>query len=163
MAEEFSYVDERLEDQQKWHSDKAMWNKKRFYIVEIITLLAGATIPVINVLAVVPDPWLRVVSAVLASVIVVANGIGKLYKFQENWLTFRGLAEVLKREREFYLNEIGEYAVRGDRARNKILVERVENLLTGTTSAFLSVHKAEGEIPQLPLETSAPEREETSE
>jgi hypothetical protein len=150
MADEFSYLSERLEDQRKWHSNKATWNKNRFYVVEIITLAAGALIPIVNVLDVLPEGWVRITSALLASAIVVANGISKLYKFQENWLSFRALAEVLKREKEFYANEIGEYAVRGDRERNRILVERVENLLAGTTSAFLSTHKrAKEEAPPL--------------
>lgn len=49
MTEEFAYLDNRLEAQRKWHSDKAAWNRKRFYITEIITLVAGSMIPIINV------------------------------------------------------------------------------------------------------------------
>lgn len=147
MTEELAYLDDRLEDQRKWHSGKATWNKNRFYVVEIITLVAGGLIPVINVLNV-AEPWLRVLSASLASVIVLATGIGKLYKFQENWLNFRAVAEMLKREREFYRYEVSQYAVRSDRERGKKLVERVENILASTTSQYVSIHGAEREEPQ---------------
>ncbi|MBC8263114.1 DUF4231 domain-containing protein [Acidovorax sp.] len=149
MTEELAYLDDRLEGQRKWHSSKATWNKNRFYVVEIITLVAGGLIPVINVLDAFPEPWLRVLSASLASVIVIVTGIGKLYKFQENWLNFRAVVEMLKREREFYLYEVGEYAVRSDRKRSRILVERVESILGSTTSQYVSIHGAEREEPQV--------------
>jgi hypothetical protein len=155
MTEELAYLDDRLEGQRKWHSNKANWNKNRFYVVEIITLIAGGLIPLINVLDVIPEFWLRVASASLASVIVVATGIAKLCKFQENWLNFRAVAEMLKREREFYLHEVGEYAVRSDQKRSKILVERVENILASITSQYVAIHGAEREEPQMPSASAA--------
>jgi hypothetical protein len=161
MSEQLAYLDDRLESQRKWHSDKATWNKNRFYVAEIITLAAGALIPIINVFDVVPGAWTRVLSALLAAVIVTANGISKLYKFQENWLSFRSLAEVLKREKEFYLYHIGAYAVAGDDVRDRILVERVEDILAGTTAAYLAVHKGEREAPQVPGAPAFPAREST--
>ena len=123
--------------------------------MEIITLLGGALIPIINVGAFMPETWLRLTSAGLASIIVIANGISKLYKFQENWLNYRGLAEVLKREKEFYTHEVGDYAKRGDQARQKIFVERVEDLLAGTTVAYLALHKTEREALQPGTATAA--------
>jgi len=46
--------------------------------------VAGASIPVINVLDVIPNPVLKILSAILATIIVVASGLGKLFKYQEN-------------------------------------------------------------------------------
>jgi len=143
MPEEFLYLKERVENQQKWHSKKASHHKSRFYIAEIVTIAAGALIPVINVFDVFPENWLRISSTILASIIVAAAGIGKLYKFQENWLNYRAVSEALKREEEFYQYEIGEYNIRSDRQRNKKLVERVENILSGSTSQFISIHSGE--------------------
>lgn len=48
MNEEYNYLEERLEDQRKWHSEKASLNKNRYQLVELITIIAGATIPVIS-------------------------------------------------------------------------------------------------------------------
>lgn len=147
MIEDFEYLNERLEKQREWHSAKADWNKKRHYVTEVIMLGAVALIPVINVLGVTSQDWSRVLSVSLASVSVVSAGIGKLYKFQENWLSFRALAEALKREKELYLNQVGDYALENNR-RQKILVERIENMLASTTTQFVAIHKAEQEKPQ---------------
>jgi hypothetical protein len=40
MSGTFEYLARRLEPQRKWHNEKATWNKRRFYTVEVITLLA---------------------------------------------------------------------------------------------------------------------------
>jgi hypothetical protein len=142
MTNEFNYLEERIESQRKWHSGKATKNKNRYYLTESITLVAGASIPVINVLDVLPSPATKILSASLAAIIVISAGLSKLFKFQENWLNFRALAEALKREEELYLHKVGDYDLEGDK-REKILIERIENLLGTTTSQFVSIHRTE--------------------
>lgn len=142
MNNDFAYIKGRLEDQSKWHSDKAAWNKKCHYTTEIITLVAGALIPVVNVLDVPSGISLQVASASLAALIVVSSSVAKLLKYQENWLSFRAIAEALEREKELYEHEVGDYAV-AQNPREKLLVERIENMLASTTSQFLSAHRAE--------------------
>ena len=141
MGELFAYFQSRLEGQIEWHNTKATWNKRRFYCVEIITLLAGAAIPVVNLWITGPD-LPRVLSGILGGVIVVAAGIGKLFKFQENWLLFRTLAEALEREAEYYKNGAADYAAADEAGRNRLLVERVENILAGSVSQFIAAHHA---------------------
>ena len=117
-------------------------------MTETITLVAGASIPVINVLDVILNPVLKILSATLATIIVVASGLGKLFKYQENWFNFRALAEALKREKELYLYKVGDYD-QEDEKREKILIEQVENLLGTTTSQFISIHRSERKTPQV--------------
>lgn len=134
------YVQRRLENQRQWHSDKATWNKRRFYAVEIAVLAAGALVPIVNVWA--SSEVARVLSALLGGVVVVAAGVGKLLKFQENWLQFRSIAEALGRERELFSGKVGDYAGADDR-REALLVDRVEALLASTTTRFIATHRAE--------------------
>jgi len=146
MNETFEYVERRLEPQRKWHNEKATWNKRRFYTVEVTTLLAGAAIPIVN-LWVVNDPyWAGVVSAVLGGVVVVAASVGKLFKFHENWLQYRAVVEALEREKELYSVGAGEYAEADKAVRNRLLVERVENILANTTSQFIETHQSTREL-----------------
>ena len=146
MNETFEYVERRLEPQRKWHNEKATWNKRRFYTVEVTTLLAGAAIPIVN-LWVVNDPyWAGVVSAVLGGIVVVATSVGKLFKFHENWLQYRALVEALEREKELYSVGAGEYAETDKAERNRLLVERVENILANTTSQFIETHQSTREL-----------------
>lgn len=146
MVDYTTYIQDRLDPQQVWHSDKARWNKNSYYITEIITMGFSAMIPVINLLPVQTKP---VLSALLAGSVVVAAGIAKLGKFQENWLNYRALAEALEREKELCQHQIGDYAVAPE-AREKLLIERVENMLASTTSQFLSIHRAEQTPPTPP-------------
>ena len=148
MAEEFSYIENRLEDQRKWHSNNAIRNKYRFYFFEVIVLVAGAFIPIINVFDIFSEIWLRVASTGLAAIIVIAGGVSRLFKFQENWINYRTVSEALKRERIFYTNEVGEYGTKNEQTRNKLLVDRVENILSGSTSQYLSMHLEEREAAQ---------------
>jgi hypothetical protein len=148
MSEEFTYPKERLDKQQKWHSDESTANKNRYYLTEIIALVAGAVIPIVNLLDVVPDPWTRILSTALATIIVIITGMSKLYKFQENWLSYRSVSEALKREKEHYLHEVGDYAVRSDKERRKILVGHTEDILASLTSRYIARHRAEEESQQ---------------
>lgn len=154
MSTATSYLDERLREQAEWHSGKATRNKNKFYTVEIITLIAGALIPVLNVITIARWPdfphFQRLASALLGALIVVATGISKLYKFQENWLTYRGVTEELRREEQLYLNQVGQYAEADEEKRHQLLVERAETILSTTTSRFISIHRAEAEKAKEP-------------
>jgi hypothetical protein len=138
----FEYVERRLEPQRKWHNDKATWNKRRFYAVEVATLLAGAAIPVVNLWLVHDAFWAGVLSAILGGVVVVAASVGKLFKFHENWLQYRTLVEALEREKELYSVGAADYAEADEPGRNRLLVERVENLIANTTSQFIQTHES---------------------
>jgi hypothetical protein len=48
MNETFEYLERRLEQQLKWHNEKATWDKRRFYTIEVATVLAGAAIPIVS-------------------------------------------------------------------------------------------------------------------
>jgi hypothetical protein len=140
-AAEAPYVKRRVQDQEVWHANKATWNKQRYYASEVATMLAGALIPIVNVW-VADDAWtVRVLSAILGSVVLISAGLAKLFKFQENWLQYRAIAESLGREREMYSGKVGDYAVAAENAE-ALLIERVEGLLASTTSQFIATHRA---------------------
>ena len=138
----FDYLERRVVPQRKWHAAKARWNKKRFYAMEITTLVAGALIPVVNLVAL-SSYWAASLSGLLGGVVVIATAIGKLFKFQENWLQYRALVETLDREVEMYLNGVADYARVDQTDRNRLLVERVENLFATNTSAYVAAHRSD--------------------
>ena len=142
MPEHFDYLERRVRAQRDWHSAKAAWNKRRYYLMEVATLLSGAAIPIVNVWGADSVYWTRVISAVLGAIVVVAAGIGKLFKFQENWLQYRTVVEALDREEEHYKIGASEYAGLDQGARDKLLVERIEGLLSSTTSQFITTHRS---------------------
>lgn len=141
MTEPFEYLQRRVEPQRQWHSAKAAWNKRWFYATEIATLLAGAAIPIVNLLLTNHPHSAGVLSAVFGGLVVVAAAVGKLFKFHENWLQYRTLVETLEREQELYVTGAADYAGTNETRRNQLLVERVESILALTTSQFVAAHR----------------------
>ena len=81
-------------------------------------------------------------SAVLGGVVVAAAYVGKFFKFHQHWLQYRALVEALEREKEVYSVGAGEYAEADEDGRNRLLIERVENILANTTSKFVETHQS---------------------
>jgi hypothetical protein len=143
----FSYKEERLQKQIDWHSQKARHNKLRFRLYQIITLIASAIISIINV-ANVGDFQTRMISSIIAGVIVVATGITQLEKYQESWILYRTSSELLKKEKYFFENNIGEYSNPDEKERNKLLVERVESIVSAETSKYFTIHQSQKKAQQ---------------
>ena len=151
MDEPFEYLQRRVEPQRKWHNEKARWNKQRYYCVEIATLVAGAAIPIVNLWAADDPYWGRLLSAIFGGLIVLAVAVGKLFKFQENWLQFRTLVEALEREVALYKWGATEYAEAEQSTRHRLFVERVENILASSTAQFIAAHRTARETtPETP-------------
>src|SRR4051794_17650928 len=96
MSEPASYKQERLQKQIDWHSEKARHNKIRFRLYQIITLIASAIIPIINV-ANIGDFQTSIISSIIGGIIVVPTGLTQLEKYQENWILYRTSSELLKK------------------------------------------------------------------
>jgi Protein of unknown function (DUF4231) len=133
------YKNNRLEDQIKWHSQKSRHNKSRFRLYEIIVIFSGAIIPIVNVIGV--DFQTRVISSILGGLIAIVTGISQLEKYQENWILYRTTSELLKKEKYFYENAVGEYSNLDESQRKKLLVERVESIVSSETSKYFTVHQ----------------------
>jgi Protein of unknown function (DUF4231) len=142
MSEPTDYKETRLEKQIEWHSKKSKQNKLRFRLYQIVILIAGAIIPIINV-ANVGDFQTRVVSSIIGGMIVVVTGVTQLEKYQENWILYRTSAELLKKEKYFFENNVGEYSKADGPEKNKLLVERVESIVSAETSKYFAIHRPE--------------------
>jgi uncharacterized protein DUF4231 len=140
MAETIGYKQDRLEEQIKWHSKKARHNKHRFRLYQIIILIASAIIPIVNVINFTDLP-IRISSSIMAGIIAVATGITQLEKYQENWTLYRTSTELLKKEKYFFENNAGEYSNLSDIEKKKLLVERVESIVSAETSRYFTIHQ----------------------
>lgn len=140
MSEPASYKQERLQKQIDWHSEKARHNKLRFRLYQIITLTASVTIPIINV-ANIGDFQTRIISSIIGGIIVVTTGLTQLEKYQENWILYRTSSELLKKEKYFFENGVGEYSNLDDKEKNKLFVERIESIVSAETSKYFTIHQ----------------------
>ena len=115
---------------------------------EIIIIIASSIIPVVNVLGF-ADLQTRIVSSVLGATVAIVTGLTQLEKYQENWILYRTTTELLKKEKYFYENEVGDYSDLDETKRKKLLVERVESMVSSETSKYFTVHqrKQDGNQP----------------
>jgi hypothetical protein len=92
---------------------------KRFKGVEIVI---AALVPVLAGLS---AP--AAVTASVAAIVVVLEGIQQLNQWQTNWVQYRSTAEQLKHEKYLYLAQAGPYA---QEDRRRVLAERLEGLIS---------------------------------
>jgi hypothetical protein len=145
LSEPTGYKQERLQKQIEWHSKKALDNKLRYRLYQIITLIASAIIPIINLLNIAKpdtaDYQIRIISSIISAIIVVVTGLTQLEKYQENWILYRTSTELLKKEKYFFENNAGEYSNLDEKEKNKLLVERVESIVSAETSKYFTIHQ----------------------
>jgi hypothetical protein len=112
---------ERLEDQLGWYDRKSLAAQKSFKRFKVAELVVAAAVPVVALTA---QTW---ITAALAAIVVVLEGLQHLYQWQTNWVLYRSTAEALKHERYLYLAEAGPYT---GTDRHRVLAERIEGLVS---------------------------------
>ena len=138
----FNYKEERLENQIQWYSRKARYNKTRYKTFQTIILVAGAMIPLINIVDFL-DLSVRIITSLLGGVIIVITGLTLLQRYEENWILYRATVELLKREKYLYENETGDYYALSDPQKNRLLVERVESIVSPETSRYFATRESQ--------------------
>ncbi len=121
------YLQQRLDDQIEWYDRKSVWNQRWYKRLQLLVLVAAATIPFLSGYLDENIPWVPYVIGMLGLVIAAVSAILGLYSFQENWIKYRTTCESLKKEKYRYLTNVSPYA--GDDAFT-LLVERVEGLIS---------------------------------
>ncbi len=138
------YIRERLDEQISWYGKKSSYNKLRFRICQLIIIVSSAVIPIINLG--IPlfgsDPFKALgITAILGGVITIVTALSQMDAYFETWVLYRTTGETLKRERFLYINSAADYSALSGEAKNKLLVERVEAMLSSENSKFLSLQQ----------------------
>jgi hypothetical protein len=92
-----AYLKDRAEDQINWMEGKAAHNQKKYKQLKVMEIVSAASIPFFAGFS----EWksFSIVTGLLGVVIVILNGVQQLYKYHENWLTYRTTIEQLRREK----------------------------------------------------------------
>ena len=125
------YLKDRVEDQIVWYDRKSGSNKMWFIILQIVTLVASASVPVFAIFS--SNMWARITVAILGSATAISTGIVSLYQFREHWIEYRTTAESLKHEKYMYQTGTGPYVEDG---AFSVLVERIEALVSQENTAW---------------------------
>ena len=128
---------ERLEDQVGWYDQKSSSSQRAYKRTKTVQLILGSAVPVLALMDAPP-----VVTALVAAVVVVLEGVQQLNQWQSNWVLYRSTAEALKHERFLYLSSAGPY--RGE-DRSAVLAERVEGLVSQEHAKWTDARQQPGE------------------
>jgi hypothetical protein len=136
------YVRNRLDDQIKWYSEKSAFNKSRYRLFQVVIIIASGTIPILNLtVTAFKDDAQHVAlftSSILGSIITIITAFLQMEKYFDNWILYRTTAESLKREKILFQNNAGEYSNLNESEKNRILVERVEAMLSSENAKFFA-------------------------
>src|SRR5437867_10673276 len=156
MSNIADYMSDRLEDQIKWHGAKSRENKFKYHLSQIIIIVASGIIPIINLITV-PSLATAIASSILGSLIIIVTGFTQLKKYQDNWILYRTNAEILKKEKYLFTQNAGEYSDLTESEKNKLLVERVEIIVSTETSKYFTIHRPEkASVPNAKLADAKP-------
>jgi hypothetical protein len=139
------YMTERLDEQIKWYEKKSDYNKLRFRICQLIVIIASAIIPIINlgIPLTGSSPYQALgITAILGGIITIVTALSQMDTYFETWILYRTTVEALKKEKFLYMNNAADYtALPSQEAKIKLLVERVEEMLSSENSKFLSLQQ----------------------
>jgi hypothetical protein len=121
----------RLEQQITWYDTKSGSAQRWFKRTRFAQIAITAAVPVAAYLAMPP------VTAALAGVILVLETIQQLNQWQHNWITYRSTCEALRHEKYTYLGRVGPYDDVDSDGAKKVLVERVESLISTEHSKWV--------------------------
>ena len=125
---------ERLEDQIAWYDRKSQAAQRSYKRVKVIELVVAAAVPPLAAL----EASVALVS-VVATFVVVLEGLQHLFQWNEHWIGYRSTCESLKHERYLYLANAGPYAAASD--PRAFLAERVEGLVSQEHAKWTSTHQ----------------------
>jgi hypothetical protein len=135
--DESEYLKNRLDDQIDWYDRKSIQNQKTFKRLQVIIIVASASIPFISGYV---DNfyYLQYLLGGIGVLIAAITGLISLYKYQETWASYRTTCESLRHEKYLYLTKTNPY--NGKNSLNQ-LVQRVEMLISKENSSWAEVMK----------------------
>jgi uncharacterized protein DUF4231 len=104
------YLEERYAKKIAWYNAKSILNKRLYVGFQWAVIILSACIPVLTVSISDTYKWL---TAGLGVFLAIGTAGLKTFKFQENWLNYRTVAEMLKQECYYYDGRIPIFPVKG--------------------------------------------------
>ena len=133
-----NYIKDRFQKQLDWMSDKSEKNQKKYRFLRVITLFCAISLPFLTGYVSEERWYLKVVIGVFGIAIAFSEGLLSLYKYHENWLTYRSSVNALEHEKVMYDTKSGVYFKLADDDAFHTFVGNVENILTNENSLWVA-------------------------
>lgn len=142
------YKEHRLGDQIRWYAHKAGYNKITFRRSQNAILIASVGILVTNVIyaSFGSNAIFNLITSLLGVSTAVICTITQLEKYYQNWVFYRRIAALLQKEKYFFENSVGEYDNIDEEQKNKILVQRIESIVSGKNPEYFTIRFKEAAL-----------------
>ena len=121
-----------LDGQLDWYDARGSANRRMYQRLKIAVVFAAALIPFVSAISAIPVQ----VAGALGVLIVVLEQIQQMNQNSANWISYRAIAEKLRRERLLYSARAGVYAAASDPAA--LLAERMDEATSREQAQWLS-------------------------
>jgi hypothetical protein len=115
----------------QWYDRQATHTRRSYQIIKVVVLAIGAAVTVLAAIGAT-----SAVTAGLAASVVVLEGVQQLFKFQSNWITYRGTAEAMRQQAFMYVAQVGPYA--DSETRRERLAEFMTEITTRENTGWAS-------------------------
>jgi hypothetical protein len=122
---------QRLEQQIQWYDSKSGQAQRYYKRVKVAEFILSALVPLTAL-------WNGWVTAIIGVGAVLLEGLQQLNQWQHNWITYRSTCEALRHEKYSYLGMSGAYDGLEPSEARKLLVERVESLISTEHAKWIS-------------------------
>lgn len=120
------YIETRLEDQIEWYGRKSSSNQRMYKRLQLITVVSSSSIPFLSAYTSEYN-FIAIIVGVIGVTVAAITAVNSLYKYQENWISYRSTSESLKLQKFLYLTGTDPYHEEG--AFN-LLVQNVEMIIS---------------------------------
>lgn len=144
--DELEYLKDRLDDQINWYDRKSIRNQRTYKVLQLVLIVSAASIPFISGYISDKLPVLNLLLGGIGVLITAITGILSLYKFQENWISYRTTCETLRHEKYLFITKTDPFTEKN--ARN-LLVQRVETLISKENINWFEIMKKKEEHKEI--------------
>ncbi|WP_149274913.1 DUF4231 domain-containing protein [Pareuzebyella sediminis] len=127
------YIEDRLESQRKWYSEKSSLNKDYYNGFKIATIVFSVLIPLIagSMQFASAKGSISLIVGILGTLVAILTSVLELMKFKEKWINYRTASERLKHEKILWETKTSPY----DQPNSfQVLVKRTEAIINGEHS-----------------------------
>lgn len=121
----------RLEQQIRWYDTKSQSAQHYYKWAKILEFSFAGLIPFLASTS-------SCITAALGILIIVLEGLQHVNQWSHNWITYRSTCEALRHEKYLYIGRSVVYAGMSDEEAKKVLVERVESLISTEHAKWIS-------------------------
>jgi hypothetical protein len=132
---------DRLDSEIAWYDKKSGEAQRNYKLSKFAVIVSSAILSIVAL-----QGW-SLFAAGLGALIAVLEGIQSLNQWHHNWITYRSTCEALRHEKYTYLERADPYDDLDDASARKLLVERVESLISTEHSKWIASQESAAQNP----------------